>query len=97
MRRVFTSRPSAGVRRSNSDWFSVKNGRFSEKKFSIAVKFTTRSSLSTWPKSGCSASVSWFWPFGFHDRSRPARPTSLCASSSCVAETYGNTSSECAA
>ena len=37
MRRVFTSRPSVGVRRSNSDWFSVKNGRFSEKKLSIAV------------------------------------------------------------
>ena len=43
---------SDGVVNSNGPWFSVKNGRLSLKKVSLALKLTTMSSLSTWPKSG---------------------------------------------
>ena len=63
---------ASGVRKSKKPWFSVKNGRLSLKKVSVALKFTTRSSLSTWPKSGLSVAVSWNWPFGFQKMSAPA-------------------------
>ncbi|NJD09554.1 MAG: hypothetical protein FIB01_03580 [Gemmatimonadetes bacterium] len=33
---------------------STKNGRFSARKVSYAVRFTTEGSASTWPKSGLS-------------------------------------------
>jgi hypothetical protein len=62
---------------SNGPWFSVKNGRLSLKKVSFALKLTTMSSLSTWPKSGLSVAVSWNWPFGFQKMSAPASKFSL--------------------
>jgi hypothetical protein len=59
------------VRRSKKVWFSVKNGRLSLKNTSTASKFTTRSSASTWPKSGFSAAESWKLAEGFQNRSAP--------------------------
>ena len=52
-------------------WFSVKNGRLSLMKVSVALKFTTRSSASTWPKSGLTVADSWKRPFGFQKMSAP--------------------------
>ena len=37
---------------------SVKNGRFSWKKLSTSVRFTTAGSISTWPKSGFTVAFS---------------------------------------
>ena len=44
---------------SNKLWFSVKKALFSLKRVSSAVKFTTKSSLSAWPKSGLNAAFIW--------------------------------------
>ena len=81
-RRVYSCWLSSdGVVSSKMPWFSVKNGRLSLMKVSVALKFTTRSSASTWPKSGFSVAVSWKRPFGFQNRSPPAlkslRPPTL--------------------
>ncbi len=101
MRRVFTSRslaelsPWSGLmRRSKSCCPWVKNGRFSSKNVSMAEKFTTRLSLSTWPKSGFTAADSWLRPLGFQNTSKPARPLDTPLRVSCENETYGYQSSD---
>ncbi len=77
-RRVYSSwLKSEGVVNSKMPWFSVKNGRLSLMKVSVALKLTTRSSLSTWPKSGLIVAVSCIWPFGFQKMSAPASPSLL--------------------
>ena len=50
---------------------SVKNGRFSSKKVSKAVRFTTAGSTSTWPKSGFTAPTSVMPVPRPYSRSRP--------------------------
>ena len=82
-RRVYSSwLKSDGVVNSKMPWFSVKNGRLSLMKVSVALKFTTRSSLSTWPKSGFTVAVSCVWPFGFQNTSTPASPSLLLPTAS---------------
>ena len=78
---------SDGVVYSKMPWFSVKNGRLSLTKVSVALKFTTRSSLSTWPKSGLTVAESWKRPFGFQNRSAPALPWPASPTLSYSAET----------
>ena len=78
---------------SKNPWFSVKNGRRSLKKVSTAPKFTTSSSLSTWPKSGLSVALSWNWPLGFQNRSAPASNSLSPPTLSYRPTTYGVTAS----
>ena len=53
---------------------SVKKGRFSSKKVSNAVRFTTAGSTSTWPKSGLRAPTSVIPLETPYLKSRPAPP-----------------------
>src|SRR3546814_14552801 len=82
-----------GVVYSNSTWFSVKNGRLSPMKVSVAPKLTTRSSLSTWPKSGLSVAVSWNWPLGFQKMSAQPSKSLPPPTLSYRPDTYGVTAS----
>ena len=91
-RRVYSSwLKSEGVVYSNRPWFSVKNGRLSLMKVSVAPKLTTRSSLSTWPKSGLIVAVIWNWPFGFQKMSAPPSKSLPPCTLSYSPETYGVT------
>src|SRR3546814_4305244 len=62
-------------------------------KVSVAPKLTTRSSLSTWPKSGLSVAVSWNWPLGFQKMSAPPSKSLPPPTLSYRPDTYGVTAS----